>query len=80
MACGMPRRPRTLSAATRVDALAAIEDARRACIRICTEDKIGGPEYEAAGKAIDALEGLTGALTGNREVFWSKPQGTGSRR
>lgn len=77
---GMAHRPRTLSRATSVEALAAIEAARRACVRICTEGKIGGAEYEAAGKAMHALDDLAGALTGNREMFWSKPHGTGSSR
>ena len=76
----MPRRPRTLSLAARTEALAAIEAARRASVRIRTEAKIGGSEYEAAGKAMEALDDLAGALTGNREVFWSKPHGTGSSR
>ncbi len=75
----MPRRPRNLSPSTRTEALTAIEAARRACIRVCTEARIGGPEYEAAGKAIDALDGLTGALTGNAELFWPKHHGAGSR-
>jgi len=71
----MPRRQRSLSPATLVDALAAIDATRRTC----TEAEIGGPEYEATGKAIDALDGLTGALTGNPELFWPKPHGSGSR-
>lgn len=76
----MPRRPRALSPATRIDALAAVQAARHASVRICTEARIGGAEYEAAGKAIETLDGLAGALTGNREVFWSKPHGAGSSR
>lgn len=73
----MPRRPRSPSHATRAEALAAIEAARHASVRICTEARIGGAEYEAAGKAMQALDDLAGALTGNREMFWSKPHGTG---
>lgn len=75
----MPRRSRTLSTATRTEVLPAIEAARRASVRICTEAKIGGAEYEAAGKAMAALDDLAGALTGNREIFWSKHHGTGGR-
>jgi hypothetical protein len=76
----MPRRPRALSHATRTEALSAIEAARRASVRICTEAKIGGAEYEAAGRAMQALDDLAGALTGSREVFWSMPHGAGSSR
>lgn len=76
----MPRRPRTLSPATQAEALAAIEVARRACIRICTEARIGGAGYDAAGMAIEAMDDLAGALAGNREIFSGKPHATGSTR
>ncbi|WP_439547871.1 hypothetical protein [Falsiroseomonas sp.] len=75
----IPHRPRASIHATRTKALAAKEAARRVSVRICTEAKIGGAEYEAAGKAMAALGNLAGALTGNREAFWSKPHGMGSK-
>ncbi len=74
----MHPRPRTLSPSARVDALAAVEATRRACIRVCAEAKIDGVEYEATGKAIEALDGLAGALTGNPELFCPKPNGVAS--
>ncbi|MEM7226580.1 MAG: hypothetical protein AAF495_26650 [Pseudomonadota bacterium] len=56
--------------------LAALAGARRAAVRVLAATKIGGPTYRAAERLLDAIDDVAGALTGDREVLWSRAPST----
>jgi hypothetical protein len=73
----MPRR-RILDSRTTAAALAQAAEARRACIAICAQAPIGGPEYRAASRLTSEIDAFAEALTGDRQRFWNKSHGQGA--
>ena len=56
-------------AINRAKALDALATGRDGAIQICREAIINGPEYEAAGTVIEAIDNLAERLTGDRSHF-----------
>ncbi|TDG28019.1 hypothetical protein [Paracraurococcus ruber] len=70
------RRSSLLSAQLVAEVMEAAGECRRACIRIRTEAPINGPAYEAAGRVMEAIDGLAEVLVGDRTHFHLKPHGS----
>jgi hypothetical protein len=68
-------RTRFLSDHTSQQALEAAKQCRAACVAIRTEAPIGGPAYVAAGRVMDAIDGLAEVFTDDRRHFHLKPHG-----
>lgn len=50
--------------------LANLREGREGALLVCMKAKTGSAEYAAAGRVIEAIDGLAEVLTGNRELFW----------
>lgn len=53
-------------------ALEKLSAGRSGAIQVQTQAKISSPEYRAAGKVLEAIDELAGALTGDKERFHLK--------
>lgn len=73
----MSKRRRGIPMPDTIDAaLGAARLCRLDCISLLRAAPIGGPVYQAASAALDAIDGLAGTLTGDRARFWTGPHGT----
>ncbi len=53
---------------------------RLAAIQVCKQTVVTGPDYDAARKVVEGIDILIGNLTGDYEMFHSKPSSTPGRR
>lgn len=49
---------------------------RLAAIQVCKQSVVTGPDYDAARKVVENIDQLVGNLTGDYELFHSKPSST----
>ena len=68
----MARRSRIISSTLKERLLASMRDLRRDVTAACGEARIGGPEYVALESLRHAIDDVAGALTGNREMYWTR--------
>jgi hypothetical protein len=72
----MPRR-RVFGDLARQQLLDAARAFRSACVAALTAAPIGGADYVAANRALEATDDLAEALTGNRRLFHNQPHSAG---
>jgi hypothetical protein len=51
---------------------------RIAAIQVCKQTVVTGPDYDAARKVVEGIDFLVGNLTGDYEMFHTKPSSTPS--
>lgn len=49
---------------------------RLAAIQVCKQTVVTGPDYDAARKVVEGIDLLIGNLTGDYEMFHTKPSST----
>lgn len=72
----MTRTKRLFSEANSAALLLSVQECRRAAVMALARAPIHSEGYNAINDLIDALDRITGALTGDRERFWAKLHST----
>ncbi len=74
---GRSRSRRSFGAPDAREALAALESCRRAMVAVCAKAPVGSQVYRAADAVLTAIDDMAGAITGDRERFWTPGHAAG---